>query len=89
MTFDKASAWFERGYERRETHYFANVFLAACIDPSCIDLAGFGYGKALEAYRQTSGYKALAAKPLFQEWQAEHDRIAAALAAHRDPLSLP
>ena len=85
--FDKASEWFERGYDRRETHYFANVFLAACIDPSCIDLGGFGYGKEFGAYRSTRGYRTLAEKPLFREWQIEHDRIAAALASHRDPLN--
>ena len=87
--FDRASEWFERAYERRETHFFANVYSAACIDPACIDLGGFGYGKAFEAYRLTPGYKTLAEKPLFREWQAEHDRIAIALLAHKDPLSLP
>jgi hypothetical protein len=30
----------------------------------------------------------LTQKHLYEEWQAEHDRIAAALAAQRDPLSL-
>jgi hypothetical protein len=44
------------------------------------------YQKNYEKYRATPGYKALARKPLFVEWQARHDRIAAALAAHRDPL---
>lgn len=87
--FDRASEWFERAYERRETHFFANVYSAACIDPACIDLGGFGYLKAFEAYRSTAGYKALVEKPLFRDWQVEHDRIAAALAAHRDPLTLP
>jgi tetratricopeptide (TPR) repeat protein len=74
--FDKASSWFERAYERRQPDFFAFFFNR-----------GFGYESALEKYRLTSGYKALAAKPLFKEWQAEHDRIAAALAAHRDPLN--
>jgi len=74
--FDKASGWFERAYERREPDFFAFFFNR-----------GFGFESALEKYRLTSGYKALEAKPLFKDWQAEHDRIAAALAAHRDPLN--
>jgi TolB-like protein/tetratricopeptide (TPR) repeat protein len=74
--YDKANTWFERAYERREPALFPYFCLR-----------GFGYEAALEKYRQTPGYKAFAAKPLFREWQAEHDRIAAALAAHRDPLN--
>lgn len=74
--FDRASELFERGYERREDAFFTYFFLR-----------GFGYEKAIAEYRTTSSYKALAAKPLFKEWQAEHDRIAAALAAQRDPLN--
>jgi TolB-like protein/DNA-binding winged helix-turn-helix (wHTH) protein len=70
--FDKATDWFERAFERRG--FFFQFFYAG------------GYGKAFEKYRLTAGYKALAAKPLFKKWQAEHDRIAADLAAHRDPL---
>lgn len=42
--------------------------------------------KAFEKYRLTHGLRTLEEKALFREWQAEHDRIAAALAAHRDPL---
>jgi tetratricopeptide (TPR) repeat protein len=74
--FDKASDWFERAYESGET--FFKIFSVS---------RGFGYEKAIEKYRLTAGYKALAAKPLFKAWQAEHDRIAAAFAAHRDPLN--
>lgn len=74
--YDKANSWFERAYERREPAFFPYFYLR-----------GFGYEKAIEKYRQTQGYKALAAKPLFKTWQAEHDRIASALAAHRDPLN--
>jgi len=33
-------------------------------------------------YRQTAGFKALSQRPGFKAWQAEHDRIAAELAAH-------
>ena len=74
--FAKASDWFERAYERREGLFFSYFFLR-----------GFGYEKAIEKYRLTNEYKALAEKPLFKDWQAEHDRVAAALAAHRDPLN--
>lgn len=76
--FDKASEWFERGYERRELGFF---------DQCCF--GDLEFKKRMAEYRLTVGYKALAAKPLFKEWQAEHDRIAAALAAHRDPLATP
>lgn len=72
--FDKATGWFERAYERREPILFGYLY-------------GFGNDMAMEKYRLTPGYKALAAKPLFKDWQAEHDRIAAALAAHREPLN--
>ena len=75
--FDNATEWFERAYERRESNLFG-FFYAFGNDKA--------FEKAIEKYRLTPGYKALAAKPLFREWQAEHDRIAAALAAHRDPL---
>jgi hypothetical protein len=40
-------------------------------------------------YRRTARFKAWSQRPGFTAWQAEHDRIAAALAAHRDPLSSP
>jgi hypothetical protein len=50
---------------------------------------GFGLEKKFAEYRLTEGYKTLAQKPLFTEWQAEHDRLVAALAAHKEPLSLP
>ena len=73
--FDKASDWFESAYERRDGGFF-EVFYDQ----------GFGYETALGKYRQTPGYKSLGAKPLFKQWQVEHDGIAAALAAHRDPL---
>lgn len=49
---------------------------------------GWGYDKTYEKYRLTPGYKALAAKPLFRECEAEHDRVAAALAAYKDPLAV-
>lgn len=71
--YAKANDWFERAYERREVDFFSNFFLSR-------------YEKSVEKYRLTSGYRALTEKPLFKEWQAEHDRIAAALKAHRDPL---
>ena len=41
----------------------------------------------METNRQTPVYRALAGQPLFKQWQTEHDRIAAAVAAHRDPLN--
>jgi TolB-like protein/DNA-binding winged helix-turn-helix (wHTH) protein/tetratricopeptide (TPR) repeat protein len=69
--FDKATDWFERAYERREPSGFFASF----------DLRGIGYEKAFEKYRVTAAYKVLAEKPLFKEWQAEHDRVAAELAA--------
>jgi tetratricopeptide (TPR) repeat protein len=76
--FDRATDWFQRAYERRESDFFAGFFLK-----------GFGYEKAIEMYRQTAGYKALAERPLFKKWQAEHERVAEAVAAHRDPLTAP
>jgi TolB-like protein/DNA-binding winged helix-turn-helix (wHTH) protein len=76
--FDRASDWFLRAYERRESDFFAGFFLK-----------GFGYEKAIEMYRQTAGYKALAERPLFKKWQVEHERVAEAIAAHRDPLAAP
>ena len=62
-------------YERRELLFFSGFYRR-----------GWGLEKKFEEYRKTPRFKALAEKPLFREWQAEHDRIAAALAAHRDPL---
>jgi hypothetical protein len=47
------------------------------------------FTRALEKFRQTAGYKAVTAKPLFREWQTGHDRIAGALAARKDPLAMP
>jgi TolB-like protein/DNA-binding winged helix-turn-helix (wHTH) protein/thioredoxin-like negative regulator of GroEL len=41
------------------------------------------YAPAGAKYRTTARWKALSRQPLFHEWQAEHDRIAADLAAHR------
>ena len=71
--FDRATDWFERAYERRDFGgFFASFYLR--------DL---GYEKAFEKYRATAAYKALTGKPLFREWQAEHNRVAASLAAHR------
>ncbi|MGH6890365.1 MAG: winged helix-turn-helix domain-containing protein [Rhizomicrobium sp.] len=78
--FDRASDWFERAYEVREPLFFGSFYRLG-------SGKGFDYEKAFEKYRKTPGYKALAAKPLFKEFLAEHDRIAAALAAHRDPLN--
>jgi tetratricopeptide (TPR) repeat protein len=75
--FDKAGDWFERAHERRENNFFSVFFLKQA----------FAYEKAFEKYRMTPGYRALSQKPLFKEWQIEHDRIAAALTAHRDPLN--
>jgi len=74
--FNEATSWFERAYERREPLFFTYFYDR-----------GFGYETALKKYRQTPGYKALAAKSFFREFLAEHDRVAAALAAHRDPLN--
>lgn len=75
--FDKASDWFERAYEHRENDLFSVFFLKG----------SHAFEKGIEKYRMTPGYRALSQKPLFKEWQAEHDRIGAALAAHRDPLN--
>jgi len=74
--FDRASDWFERAYEIHEYDFFVHFYPR-----------GFGAEKEFEKYRETTQYKTLAQKPLFKEWQAEHDRVAAALAAHRDPLN--
>jgi TolB-like protein/DNA-binding winged helix-turn-helix (wHTH) protein/tetratricopeptide (TPR) repeat protein len=71
----RAADWFERSYESREYDLFRTF-----------DLKILGARSALEKYRSTAQYKELAEKPYFKIWQAEHDRIAAALAAHRDPL---
>jgi len=71
--FDKASDWYERAYERRE-NFFADAY-----DP-------FGPTNIGAKYHRTARWKALTRLPPFREWQAEHDRLAAALAAHRDPL---
>jgi TolB-like protein/DNA-binding winged helix-turn-helix (wHTH) protein/tetratricopeptide (TPR) repeat protein len=76
--FASASTWFDRAYERREGAFFTWFYSR-----------GFGAEKRFEQYRLTTAYRALQQKPLFKAWQAEHDRIAAALAAHRDPLSSP
>ena len=73
--FDKASEWFERAYERRELSFFQKLHFGSR-EPAFL------------RYRRTPGYETLSEKPLFRKWQAEYDRIAAALAAHRDPLSL-
>jgi len=62
--FDKASDWFERAYDRRESQVFESAYRA--------DDA---------KYRQTARWKALTQRAGFREWQAEHDRIAAELAA--------
>ncbi len=62
--FDKASDWFERAYDRRDSDTFVSAYRA-------------DYSK----YRQTTRWKALTQRPKFREWQAEHDSIAAELAA--------
>lgn len=68
--FDRASDWFERAYDRREDTFFMYPFRPEAVK-----------------YRTTSPrWKALTHQPAFREWQAEHDRIAAELAAHRDQL---
>jgi TolB-like protein len=76
--FEKASNWFERAYERREAGFFRSFYYR-----------GFGQENAFAKYLATADYQTLARKPLFKEWQAEHDQIAAALATRRDPLLLP
>ena len=82
--FSKASDWFERAYERRESDFFEHLYNTNSTGPFLSEVSS---DLAFEKYRLTDGYKALAQKPLFRKWQAEHDRIAAALAAHRDPLN--
>ena len=72
--FDKASEWFERSYERRELSFFQKLHFGS-------------REKTFRKYRLTGGYEALTEKPLFRKWQAEYNHIAAALAAHRDPLN--
>jgi TolB-like protein/DNA-binding winged helix-turn-helix (wHTH) protein len=56
-------------------------------DERDIGLFGDVYWKPGAEYHQTARWKALIERPAFRQWQAEHDRIAAALAAHRDPLN--
>lgn len=51
------------------------------------DLFHYVYWGPGEEYHKTARWKALTQQPLFKKWQAEHDRIAAVLAAHRNPLN--
>jgi hypothetical protein len=66
--FDRASARYERAYERREFGFFRTASWS-------------GAAK----YRLTARWKALTQQAQFREWQAEHDRLGADLAAHRWP----
>jgi tetratricopeptide (TPR) repeat protein len=70
--FDKATDWFERAYERHEPDLYRDFYTG---------LGVWDAAQPVHSYRLTPAYKALAAKPLFKAWQAEHDRIAAELAA--------
>jgi tetratricopeptide (TPR) repeat protein len=63
--FSEASDWFERSYDRHEMRFFD-------LAPAFVDGA---------KYRTTARWKALTQQPRFKAWQAEHDRIAAELAA--------
>jgi TolB-like protein/tetratricopeptide (TPR) repeat protein len=63
--FAKAAQWFARAYDGREFALFT-VAYSRDIPP---------------AFFQTAGWKALLQRPLFQDWQAAHDRLAAELGA--------
>ncbi len=62
-----AVAWLERGYDNKEFSLFTIPFDRA-IPP---------------AFFADAGWKALAQRPLFKEWQAAHDQLAAELASEK------
>jgi adenylate cyclase len=71
--FDAAIRWLEKAYNDRDSL-----------------LLGWLPGRDLPvAFKADPRWQAFMQRPLLKSWQAAHDRIAAKLAAHRDPLSLP
>ena len=63
--FDKAVTWLERAYDRKEPDWFAAPY----------------YKIVPPAFFKLPRWKALTERPLYQDWQAAHDRVAAELAA--------
>jgi tetratricopeptide (TPR) repeat protein len=63
--FDKATAWLSRGSDAKEFALFTLPF-SADVPP---------------AYLKTPGWKAIAARPMFRDWQTAHDKLATEFAA--------